>query len=74
MDHKEIRLALQVSTEHLDSCNACFARNYDPIISPPLGERVDKLYKLKVGMMTVTLCPKCLLRLRGLINEVEGQP
>lgn len=73
MDSSDIRLELCESTEHIDSCNACFARNYEPTSLFPVGKKVDKLYKLRVGMMTMSLCPECLARLRGMIDREVAQ-
>ncbi len=57
------RLTLEVSTQDIASCNICYAHNYDSISADSIGERVDRLYELRIGSLTMTLCDKCLDRL-----------
>lgn len=52
------------------SCNACLARNYDSTITPQIGDRVNALYEVHIGMMTPILCKRCLTRLETAISEV----
>lgn len=61
---QEEKLTLEVSTQDIASCNICYAHNYDPISGDSIGERVDRLYELRIGSLTMTLCDKCLDRLR----------
>lgn len=51
----------------VESCRVCSARNYDSIIKPELGKRVDKLYEVHIGSLTPVLCEECLASLGGLI-------
>ena len=52
-------------------CVSCDARNYGAI-DPARGERVDKLYELKIGGQVLTLCDKCLYRLREMLAQRFG--
>ena len=61
---QEENLTLKVSTHDIASCNTCYARNYDSTHGDAIGERVDKLYELKIDDQVLTLCDKCLDRLR----------
>lgn len=61
---QEERLTLEVSTQDIASCNICYAHNYDSAHGNAIGERVDRLYELKIGNLSMTLCDKCLNRLR----------
>jgi len=61
---QEERLTLTVSSQDIASCNICYAHNYDSISADSIGERVDRLYELRIGSLTMTLCDKCLDRLR----------
>ena len=45
------------------------AYNYDLTNSDAIGERVDKLYELKIGGLVLTLCDKCLNRLREKLTQ-----
>ncbi len=58
------KLTLEVSAHDIASCNICYAHNYDSDNADMIGERVDKLYELKIGGQVMTLCDKCLDRLR----------
>lgn len=61
---QEEKLTLEVSAHDVASCNICYAHNYDSDNADMIGERVDKLYALKIGGQVMTLCDKCLDRLR----------
>ena len=61
---QEEKLTLRVSAHDIASCNICYAHNYDSDSADMIGERVDKLYELKIGGQVLTLCDKCLDRLR----------
>ena len=61
---QEERLTLEVCTHDIASCNICYAHNYDSENADMIGARVDKLYELKIGDQVLTLCDKCLDRLR----------
>ena len=61
---QEEKLTLEVSTHDVASCNICYAHNYDSDNADMIGKRVDKLYELKIGGLVLTLCDKCLDRLR----------
>ena len=52
-------------------CVSCDARNYGTI-DPARGERVDKLYELKIGGQVLTLCDKCLGRLHERLTQRFG--
>lgn len=56
-------------TEHISSCNACLARNYDSVIETGVGERVDTLYEIYVSSgssgLSFCLCRDCLCKLVG---------
>ena len=69
---QEERLALEVCAHDIASCNICYARNYDLTPGDAIGERVDKLYKLKIGGQVLTLCDKCLDRLRERLTQHFG--
>ena len=60
----EEKMTLEVSTSDIASCNTCYAHNYDSESANAIGERVDRLYELKIGSQVMTLCDKCLNRLR----------
>lgn len=55
--------------EHIASCNACLARNYDTTIATGTGERVDTLYEIHVSSgssgISICLCRDCLCKLVG---------
>lgn len=73
---QEENLTLKVSTHDIASCNTCYARNYDSTHGDAIGERVDKLYELKIDDQVLTLCDKCLDRLReklGPLLSTEGK-
>ena len=59
----EEKLTLDVSTQDIASCNVCYAHNYDSTQGDFIGERVERLYELRIGNMTMLLCDKCLDRL-----------
>lgn len=61
---QETRLTLEVCAHDIASCNICYAHNYDSENADMIGERVEKLYELKIGDQVMTLCDKCLDRLR----------
>ncbi len=61
---QEERLTLTVKTQGIAACSICYAHNYDTDSRDALGERVDRLYELRVGGQVMTLCDKCLDRLR----------
>ena len=69
---QEEKLTLEVSTHDIASCNICYARNYDSTNGDTIGERVDKLYELKIGGQVLTLCNKCLDRLREKLTQRFG--
>lgn len=61
----EEKLTLKVSTQDIASCSICYARNYDSAyVEFAFGERVERLYELRIGSQVMTLCDKCLDRLR----------
>ena len=55
--------------EHIASCNACLARNYDTTIATGTVERVDTLYEIHVSSgssgISICLCRDCLCKLVG---------
>lgn len=61
---QEEKLTLEVSTQDIASCNVCYAHNYDSVQGDSIGERVERLYELRIGNQVLTLCDKCLDRLR----------
>ena len=61
---QEEKLTLKVSTQDIASCNVCYAHNYDSAHGDSIGERVERLYELRIGNQVMTLCDKCLDRLR----------
>ena len=69
---QEENLTLKVSTHDIASCNTCYARNYDSTHGDAIGERVDKLYELKIGGQVLTLCDKCIDRLREKLTQRFG--
>lgn len=66
---QEEKLTLEVSTQDIASCNICYAHNYDSAHADVIGERVDQLYELKIGSQVMTLCGKCLDRLREAVAQ-----
>lgn len=66
---QEERLTLEVCAHDIASCNICYAHNYDLENADMIGERTDKLYELKIGSMVLTLCDKCLDRLRETLTQ-----
>ena len=68
----EEKLTLAVSAHDIASCNICYAHNYDSDNADMIGERVDKLYELKIGGQVLTLCDKCLDRLREKLTQRFG--
>lgn len=74
---REEKLTLEVCTHDIASCNICYAHNYDSENADMIGERVNKLYELKIGGQVMTLCGKCLDRLREKLAQrisAEGKP
>lgn len=61
---QEEKLAFEIKTQEIAVCNICYAHNYDSPNFNSIGERVDRLYSLRVGSQVLTLCDKCLDRLR----------
>ncbi len=49
-------------------CAVCDARNYGNE-DKARGERVDRLYELRIGDQVMTLCDKCLDRLREMLVQ-----
>ncbi len=68
----EEKLTLEVSANDIANCNICYAHNYDSDNADMIGERVDKLYALKIGGSVMTLCDKCLDRLREKLAQCFG--
>ncbi|WP_304585143.1 hypothetical protein [Acutalibacter muris] len=66
---QEERLTLGVCVHDIASCNICYARNYDSSHGDAIGDCADKLYELKIGSMVLTLCDKCLDRLRETLTQ-----
>lgn len=66
---QEERLTLGVCAHDIASCNICYAHNYDSSHGDAIGERTDKLYELKIGSIVLTLCDKCLDRLRETLPQ-----
>lgn len=66
---QEEKLTLEVCTHDIASCNICYAHNYDSENADMIDERVDKLYELKIGGQVMTLCGKCLDRLREKLEQ-----
>lgn len=64
----EKSISVMLTNRSIVSCNACLARNYESSLSPQIGERVNELYDVDIGRMTVTLCKRCLERLSSAIN------
>lgn len=60
----EEKMTLGVCDHDIASCNICYAHNYDSVSADSIGERVDRLYELRLGGQVMTLCDKCLDRLR----------
>lgn len=56
----ETRMIIKPTEWKIASCNSC---------SHPLGEKVDLLYELQIGSMTVTLCDKCCNKLIEVIQS-----
>ncbi len=69
---QEEKLTLEVSAHDIASCNICYAHNYDSDNADMIGERVEKLYELKIGGQVLTLCDKCLDRLREKLAQRFG--
>lgn len=68
------KLTLKVCAHDIASCNICYAHNYDSDNADMIGERVDKLYELKIGGQVLTLCGKCLDRLRKkLVQRIRAE-
>lgn len=61
---QEEKLTLEVSTQDIASCNICYAHNYDSDNADMIGAQVERLYELRIGSQVMTLCDKCLDRLR----------
>lgn len=66
---QEEKLTLEVCTHDIASCNICYAHNYDSVSADSIGERVDRLYELRLGGQVMTLCDKCLDRLREKLTQ-----
>jgi len=62
-------IRVRPTSEHIASCNACLARNYDTVIETGVGERVDTLYEIHVSSgssgLSFCLCRDCLCKLVG---------
>lgn len=62
-------IRIRPTGERIASCNACLARNYDPVIETGVGERVDILYEIRVSSgasgLSFCLCRDCLGKLVG---------
>lgn len=66
---QEEKLTLEVSTWDTASCNICYAHNYESTHGDTIGERVERLYELRLGNQVMTLCDKCLERLRETLAQ-----
>lgn len=66
------KLTLEVSIHDVASCSICCAHNYDSAQDNIVGERVDKLYELRIGRQVVTLCDKCLNQFRDMLVQYTG--
>lgn len=64
----EEKLTLGVKAFGVAACSICRANNFDND-KFAIGERVDKLYELKIGGQVMTLCDKCLDRLREKLTQ-----
>lgn len=62
-------IRIRPTSEHIASCNACLARNYDLVIETGVGARVDTLYEIHVSSgasgLSFCLCRDCLCKLVG---------
>lgn len=67
------RLSIE-ATKALRSCNVCHAKNYESSIEvrPDKFSRADKLYDLKLGGTTISLCEKCLKNMTDMIGLELG--
>lgn len=70
---KEEKMTLEISPHDVASCNICCAHNYDSPHDNIVGERVDRLYELRVGKQVMTLCDKCLNRLSAMLIQHTSQ-
>ena len=68
----EEHLIVKCTEDRFAICNSCFARNYESIAIQPIGERVNELYEVHVGVVTPVVCKRCLARLGSLIQETLG--
>jgi len=68
---QEERLTLEVKEFGVAACSICRANNFDND-KFAIGERVEKLYELKIGSQVMTLCDKCLDRLRERLAQRFG--
>ncbi len=63
------KITIKPVSESIASCNACLARNYDPVIETGVGERVDTLYEIHDSSsssgLSFCLCRDCLCKLVG---------
>lgn len=60
---QEERLTLEVKEFGVAACSICRANNFDND-KFAIGARVERLYELRIGGQVMTLCDKCLDRLR----------
>lgn len=66
---REDEITLEVCVRNIASCGICYAHNYDSDTADIIGERVDRLYELKIGGLVLTLCGKCLDCLREKLTQ-----
>ena len=60
-------VVVRQANEHC-SCSSCFAQNYDSL--HPIGERVDEIYEIKIGIVVNRVCKACLQELRNQIDQI----
>ena len=67
------KLAVEVVERH-QSCIVCNAINYHSDNKHNFYTRVNKIYSLTIGGMTISICKRCLQNLKDMITlELEGE-
>lgn len=73
MIKEKLALTTVGSKQGSASCMVCLARNYDSAHSNALGERVERLYELRIGVLAAWLCDDCLDQLGSMIAAIQHE-
>ena len=68
---KEIKLSK--TKFKIARCNICYASNIKSNTETMLGEYKPILYDLQIGQQVMCLCPDCIKKLIGVLQEFEQE-